>query len=454
MTININFDIIIIVFGVKFNEFEDFVMNKVVKLALICNQIDKDGNDVDYKDIYKILWDLQYQTRNIKNKSIQYCWEYSNFSSDYYKENHEYPKEKDILSYTLSGFVNDKFKTGNELYSANCSTTVRAVCGEFKNSESDFRKGNKSIISYKTNQPLDLHNKSIKLESVNGIFYIYLKLLNRGGVKKYNFKNSEIKFKIYVRDNSTKVILQRCLDDTYKISASKLLYNQKKKQWMLNMVYSFDNNVNNNLDKEKILGVDLGIHYPICASVYGDYSRLTIDGGEIENFRRKIESRKISLLKQGKNCGDGRIGHGIATRNLPVYKIEDRIARFRDTANHKYSRTLIEYAVKNNCGTIQMEDLTGVTNESNRFLKNWSYYDLQTKIEYKAKEVGIDVVYIKPRYTSQRCSKCGFIDKNNRPVQARFTCLKCGYSENADYNASQNISIKDIDKIIDKEKEK
>ena len=101
-----------------------------------------------------------------------------------------------------------------------------------------------------------------------------------------------------------------------------------------------------------------------------------------------------------------------------------------------------------------MEDLTGVTNESNRFLKNWSYYDLQTKIEYKAKEVGIDVVYIKPRYTSQRCSKCGFIDKNNRPVQARFTCLKCGYSENADYNASQNISIKDIDKIIDKEKEK
>jgi len=60
-------------------------MTKVVKLALLCEQTDKSGNDIDYKDIYKILWDLQRQTREIKNKSIQYCWEYNNFSSDYYK---------------------------------------------------------------------------------------------------------------------------------------------------------------------------------------------------------------------------------------------------------------------------------------------------------------------------------------------------------------------------------
>ena len=67
-------------------------MNKVVRLALICEHFDKDDNPVDYSDVYKLLWQLQAQTREIKNKTIQYCWEYSNFSSDYYKENHEYPK--------------------------------------------------------------------------------------------------------------------------------------------------------------------------------------------------------------------------------------------------------------------------------------------------------------------------------------------------------------------------
>ena len=56
-------------------------MTKVVKLPLICEQSDKDGNPIDYKKIYEILFELQRQTREIKNKSIQYCWEFSNFSS-------------------------------------------------------------------------------------------------------------------------------------------------------------------------------------------------------------------------------------------------------------------------------------------------------------------------------------------------------------------------------------
>ncbi len=425
-------------------------MTKVVRLALICEQVNKDKIVVDYKEIYEILWELQKQTREIKNKSIQYCWEYNNFSSDYYKLNHEYPKEKDVLSYTLGGFVNDKFKTGNDLYSGNCSTTVRGVCSEFNNSKKDFIKGTRSIINYKDNQPLDLHNKSIRFEYSEDIFYVYLKLLNRSAAKKNNFVNSEIKFKIIVRDNSTKQILLRCLDGIYSISASKLIYDRKKKCWNLNLSYSFSASTENNLDKNIILGVDLGVHYPICASVYGDLKRFLIDGGEIEEYRRRIESRKHSLLKQGKNCGDGRIGHGIKTRNKPVYSIEDKIARFRDTANHKYSRALIDYAIKNHCGTIQMENLSGITEYSDRFLKNWSYFDLQSKIEYKAKQAGIDVIYINPQFTSQRCSKCGYISKDNRKTQAQFCCQKCGFESNADYNASQNIAIKDIENLISK----
>lgn len=424
-------------------------MNKVVKLSLICEQTDKDGNKVEHGEVYKILWELQRQTREIKNKTIQYCWEYSNFSSDYYKINHEYPNEKEILSFTLKGFVNDKFKKGNDLYSGNCSTTTGNVCSEFKNSKSDFLKGEKSIINYKANQPLDIHNKCILIEHTDNEFYVRLKLLNRPAIKKYNFANSEFNFKIIVKDNSTRTILERCIDKIYDVAASKLIYDKKKKMWILNLVYAFDNKSEYVLDKNRILGVDLGIHYPICASVYGEWNRFTIDGGEIEKFRKTVEARKKSMLRQGKNCGDGRIGHGISARNKPVYKIEDKIAKFRDTANHKYSHALIQYAIKNNCGVIQMEDLTGITNVADRFLKNWSYYDLQTKIKYKAKEVGIDIVYIKPKYTSQRCSKCGYIDKENRNKQASFVCLKCGFKANADYNASQNISIKDIDKLIE-----
>lgn len=424
------------------------ILTKVVKLYLISEQINKEGQKIDYQRINSILWDLQKQTRDIKNRTVQLCWEWMNFSSDYCKTQEEYPKERDILGYTLEGYVYDYFKTGYDLYTGNISTSSREVCSSFKNVKKEILKGERSILSYKANQPLDLHKKAISLEYDNFNFFVKLKLLNRTGKKKYDI-TEDINFKIQVNDKSTRTILERCYDKEYKISGSKLIYEKKKKLWRLNLCYSFENSQVETLEKDKILGIDLGIVYPLMASIYGEYDRFSIKGEEIEEFRRRTEARKRSILQQTKYCGDGRIGHGRNKRTQPAYKINDKIARFRDTANHKYSRALIEYAVKKNCGIIQMENLTGISDNTDCFLKDWSYYDLQTKIENKAKEMGIKVVYIKAQYTSQRCSKCGYIDVNNRIRQALFKCQNCGYETNADYNASQNIGMYDIENIIE-----
>ncbi|MEH0546504.1 transposase [Streptomyces sp. B21-105] len=43
-------------------------------------------------------------------------------------------------------------------------------------------------------------------------------------------------------------------------------------------------------------------------------------------------------------------------------------------------------------------------------------------------------------YTSLRCSACGWIDKNSRKSQAEFVCSSCGFTCNADTNASSNIA--------------
>lgn len=423
-------------------------MIKVTKAYLICDQKDENRNEVDFKKINEILWTLQRQTREIKNKSVQLCWEWLNFSSDYYKQTESYPKEKDVLNYTLSGFVYDHVKNGSYLYSSNLSTSSRDTCTAFKNYKKEMLKGERSVLSFKADQPLDLYNRAIRLSYEDGAFYVALKMLNRAGKEHFEIFE-DLRFRMQVKDKSLRTILERLIDDEYKISASKLMYDRKKKLWKLNLCYSFDNHVVSTLDENKILGVDIGMVYPIMASVNGDYARFSIKGGEIESFRARTEARKKSLLNQTRYCGNGRIGHGRKKRTEAAYKISDKIARFRDTANHKYSRALIDYAVKNGCGTIQMEKLTGVTNNTEHFLKEWSYYDLQTKIEIKAKEAGIKVVYINPKFTSQRCNKCGYIHTDNRPAQARFCCQKCGYEENADYNASQNIGIKDIDIIIE-----
>ena len=448
-------------------------LTKVVRLPLI-SKTEKDGKEIPYKDICRVLWDIQNYTREIKNKVVQVCWEWQGFCDDFKKNTGEYPKEREyflkkdpetgevVKDYAIDGYVYDKFKD-YPLYSANNSVTSRNAVNDFKNAKKDILKGDQSVLSYKANQPLDLHKNAIKLEYKDEKFFIYFSLLNGEGKKKYNIK-TPFKFEMTVKDKSSRTILERCLDGIYDVSSSKLIYNEKKKQWFLNLSYSFEA-ANHNLDKDKILGIDLGVVIPLVASVNGDKSRFSVSGDEVDEFRKRVEGRRRAIRKQRPRCGDGSIGHGYNTRMKPALKISDKIARFRDTFNHKTSRSLIEYALKNGCGTIQMEKLTGikektkkkkseedepVTRRTNkmRFLKDWTYYDLQAKIEYKAKENGIDVVYIDPKYTSQRCSKCGAIHKESRPEQARFCCVECGFEENADYNASQNIALKDIEDII------
>jgi len=43
-------------------------------------------------------------------------------------------------------------------------------------------------------------------------------------------------------------------------------------------------------------------------------------------------------------------------------------------------------------------------------------------------------------YTSQRCSACGWIEKNSRKSQAEFVCVSCGFTCNADENAARNVA--------------
>jgi len=75
----------------------------------------------------------------------------------------------------------------------------------------------------------------------------------------------------------------------------------------------------------------------------------------------------------------------------------------------------------------------------NRSITQQSWGIFFTMLEYKAIKKGGEVVTIDPKYTSQKCSKCGHTSKENRQSQSKFVCIECGFSMNADVNASKNI---------------
>ena len=76
----------------------------------------------------------------------------------------------------------------------------------------------------------------------------------------------------------------------------------------------------------------------------------------------------------------------------------------------------------------------------NRALKDAKIYGFQQKLASYLLRSGIDVEWVNPQYTSQKCFKCGEVHKGNRlHGSEEFRCRNCGYESHADFNAAQNI---------------
>ena len=69
---------------------------------------------------------------------------------------------------------------------------------------------------------------------------------------------------------------------------------------------------------------------------------------------------------------------------------------------------------------------------------HWNLRQIYRRIQDICDENRVLLIKIPPAYTSQRCSSCGAIHKESRQGEA-YLCVSCGYTCDADYNASKNI---------------
>jgi IS605 OrfB family transposase len=149
---------------------------------------------------------------------------------------------------------------------------------------------------------------------------------------------------------------------------------------------------------------------------------------------------------------------GTPSAKIHLKKISKKESSFKKDVNHCISKKLVTKAKALGLG-LKLEDLKFKTKkpvmkfnkelrDKNAIRAKWAFGQLRDFITYKAKLVGIPVLLVNPAYTSQKCSKCGHTCKENRLTQSEFVCIQCGYSANADYNASVNISRAEINQPI------
>lgn len=398
------------------------------------------------KTLYELLDDITYAIWRVKNRATTIAYDWQQFSFSYNERYGEYPKEKNVIGVNLESDANRNTKDLAAFVASRISQdAAKKAVEKFKDMRTDILRGNKSIPNYRRDGSFPMRATGIThLVRVNSKTYtVKLSLLSKEGAKE---RETTTQQQVTLKTgNGANVILDRIIAGEYKLCDSEIV--KRKSKYYLMIAYQFEA-VSIVRDKSKIMGVDLGVVNAATLAFNDEKTRYFIEGSEIRAFRSRVEARRNQLLRQGKYCGDGRTGHGRKTHLKPIEKLRDKVANFRDTANHRYARFIVDKAVKHGCGVIQIEDLTGITKDADRFLKSWTYDDLQKKIEQKAKVAGIEVRKVNPYKTSQRCSRCGYIDGSSRKTQSDFTCVNCGYHTNADYNAARNIAIEGIDKII------
>ena len=164
----------------------------------------------------------------------------------------------------------------------------------------------------------------------------------------------------------------------------------------------------------KIIGIDIGMKKLIASSEKDFY------GEDIERMMDKI---------QKKQQGSKAFKRALKERDYYVNKIAKEMP---------YITTQI----------IVMENIKDIKKNTKKEKKlrkkfrsrfqRWIYPLLFSRIKQLCEINGVHFCTIDPAWTSQICNRCGFVHKLNRKDEI-FLCRNCGYTEDADFNASKNI---------------
>jgi len=210
----------------------------------------------------------------------------------------------------------------------------------------------------------------------------------------------------------------------WEVSESLLRMDKKGRCFFL---FTFSKEVSateqNNASQNIVLGIDLGVNNLAVTSDGRFYN-----SAKVKQIKRKFKYLRSKLQSKGTR----------SSRRL-LKKISGRETRWMKHENHCVSKDIVSNF---NGNKIVMENLKGIRKQRkgkrmNWILGNWSFFQLQSFIQYKAERKGIVVVRVKPNYTSQICHKCGQLGSRSKGC---FSC-HCGLtSYSADLNAAKNLA--------------
>lgn len=395
------------------------------------------GDKEEINRVYKFIRDGQYAQYRASNLLM------SQLVTEFYKcnmniKNEEFKEiQKKICSNTNPLFEDVEFARGCD----SISLVVQKVKQDFSIAlKNGLAKGERSITNYKRTNPLLTRGRDLRFFHEYENYDEFLDKLYSTELNIYVKWVNKIVFKVILgnphRSHELRSVIQNIFEENYFVQGSSIEVDGK--EIILNLSLSIPKQ-KIQLDENTVVGVDLGVAIPaVCGLNNNNYIRQSI--GSKDDFLRVRTQLQAQRRRLQKSLATTSGGHGRKKKLKPLERLSNRERNFVKTYNHYVSKNVVDFAVKNKAKYINVEDLSGF--DSSQFiLRNWSFYELQQFITYKASKYGIEVRKINPYHTSQTCSCCGHWEEGQRIDQAHFKCKACGVELNADFNASRNIAM-------------
>ncbi len=129
-----------------------------------------------------------------------------------------------------------------------------------------------------------------------------------------------------------------------------------------------------------------------------------------------------------------------------ITKLHTKVANIRKDFVHQVSNDISKNHVVVCIEDLQVKNISKSATKKvaqksgmNRSILDASPFELRRQLEYKTQWQGGLLVPVPPQNTSRKCPECGHVSAENRKSQAKFVCVECEFSANADFVGAVNI---------------
>ncbi|WP_448587438.1 RNA-guided endonuclease TnpB family protein [Thermocrinis sp.] len=176
------------------------------------------------------------------------------------------------------------------------------------------------------------------------------------------------------------------------------------------------------------VAIDLGLR-PLMATDRGDL----LGRGFLERlmqYDRKIQNRQKHLQRLGIKLRDDEKYRKLLNKLRAFLKSEINRILNRVMELYKPAKLVVEKL------DFRSPELS---KRMNRLIQSFGKRFVKEKLNRLKELFGIEIVEVNPAYTSQECSRCGYVDERNRKSTEEFECRACGKRIHAQVNGARNI---------------